>query len=58
MRRCITCHVAIAAICIWVGPARGEHAKIQLEVATPRGQVTAFVEPDPAGVGEEPEARR
>ena len=54
MRRCITCHVAIAAICIWVGPARGEHAKIQLEVATPRGQVTAFVDQTPPEWGKNP----
>ena len=54
MRRSILCHVAIAASGIWVGPAHAEHAKIQLEVATPRDQVTAFVDQTPPEWGKNP----
>jgi hypothetical protein len=54
MRRSIMCHLAIAASGIWVCPARAEHAKIQLEVATPRGQATAFVDQTPPEWGKNP----
>ena len=36
------------------GSARAEHAKIQLEVATPRDQVTAFVDQTPPEWGKNP----
>src|SRR5581483_10828382 len=54
MRRVIMGLVAIAASGIGVAPARGEHAKIQLEVTTPRGQATAFMDQTPPEWGKNP----
>ena len=54
MRRSLTGLVAIAAGCICVSSAQAEHAKIQLDVSTPRDQVTAFVDQTPPESGKNP----
>jgi hypothetical protein len=54
MRRSIFCHLAIAVSGIWVCPALAEHAKIQLDVTTPRDQITAFVDQTPPEWGKNP----
>jgi hypothetical protein len=54
MRSYVTCLVAIIAGWIGAGPAWAEHAKIQLEVATPRDQVAAFVDQTPPEWGKNP----
>ncbi len=54
MRRLMTSLVAIAAGCTWISPARAEHAKIQLEVSSPREQISAFVDQTPPEWGKNP----
>jgi hypothetical protein len=54
MRRSRTGLIVIAAGWIWVSSAQAEHAKIQLEVSTPRDQVSAFVDQTPPEWGKNP----
>jgi hypothetical protein len=54
MRRSLTFLCAMALVWMSGPSARAEHAKIQLEVATPRDQVTAFVDQTPPEWGKNP----
>ena len=54
MRHSLTFLCAMALGWMSASSARAEHAKIQLEVATPRDQVTAFVDQTPPDWGKNP----
>ena len=54
MRRSVGYLATIMVGWIWVTPSRAEHAKIQLDVTTPRDQVTAFVDQTPPEWGKNP----
>jgi hypothetical protein len=54
MRRPLALLGALALSGIAASAARAEHAKIQLEVATPRDQVAAFVDQTPPEWGKNP----